>query len=75
MSLAVTEFVDHDAPAVRGFLERSLGDQRRPPRELAVELHRAIRDGLDYEIYGADLSRAGLRASTTAVAARGLCLH
>ena len=71
MSLAVTEFLDHDAPAVRAFVERTLGDLRRPPRELAVELYHAIRDGIGYEIYGADLSRAGLRASSTvAVRAR-----
>ena len=35
----------------------------------------AIRDGIGYEIYGADLSRAGLRASSTVAAGRGLCLH
>ena len=76
MSLAATEFLDHEAPAVRAYLQRVLGDDLdRPARELEVTLYTAIRDGIGYEIYGADLSRAGLRASTVATSARGLCLH
>jgi hypothetical protein len=75
MSLAATEFLDHEAPAMHAFLARALGDLDRPPRALAVDLHYAIRDGVAYEIYGADLSRTGLRASTIAESGRGLCLH
>jgi hypothetical protein len=73
MSLAVTEFLDHDAPAVQAFVDRVGRD--RLPRESAVALFSAIRDGIGYEIYGADLSRAGLHASAVAGTGRGLCLH
>ena len=45
------------------------------PRERAVDLYYLIRDGLEYEIYGADFSREALQASAIAQSAKGLCIH
>src|SRR5690606_9685208 len=67
--LAVTEFLDHDHPAVTAFVADALAGRWGTPKENAVALYYAVRDGLDYEVYNADLSRAGLRAS--AIIARG----
>jgi transglutaminase-like putative cysteine protease len=70
--VGATEFLDHHTPAVREFAARAAGDT---PRERAVDLYYLIRDGLEYEIYGADFSREALRASTIAQSTRGLCIH
>jgi transglutaminase-like putative cysteine protease len=70
-----TEFLDHASPEVRGFLERVAPDRGRPPRELAVALYYAIRDGIEYEIYGVDFARERMRASAVVEQGRGLCVH
>jgi hypothetical protein len=70
-----TEFLDYESDAVREFLDAVVPDRERPAREHAVDLYYAIRDGLHYEIYGADLSREGLRASSVVERKRGLCIH
>jgi transglutaminase-like putative cysteine protease len=72
---APTEFLDHQAPAVQAFLARTLPDRDRPAAELAVELYYAVRDGIEYEIYGVDFSRAAMRASGVVEHGRGLCIH
>lgn len=72
--LAVTEFLDHDSDEVAAFVDKTVagGDD---PREQAVKLYYAVRDGLLYEVYGADLSRAGLKASAILRAGTGFCIH
>jgi transglutaminase-like putative cysteine protease len=70
-----TEFLDHSSPAVQEFLARTLTDRDRPATELAVELYYAVRDGIQYEIYGSEFSRAALRASAVLERGRGLCIH
>lgn len=70
--LRATEFLDHDAEPVRAFAAAA-GDGT--PVERAVALYRAVRDGIRYEVYGADLSRSGLRASEVLAAGGGMCLH
>ena len=70
-----TEFLDYEAPAVRDFLARTLPDRARPVSELAVDLYYAVRDGIDYEIYGVELSRPSMRASAVVEHGRGLCIH
>jgi transglutaminase-like putative cysteine protease len=69
-----TEFLDHDAPAVRAFAERAVPDAATDV-ERAVALYYAVRDGVIYEVYGADLSRTGLRASAIATRGSGFCVH
>ncbi|HWH00620.1 MAG TPA: transglutaminase-like domain-containing protein, partial [Pilimelia sp.] len=72
MSTARTEFLDHDAPEVAALVRRAGGDT---PRERAVRLYYAVRDGVRYEVFGADLSRAGLRASAVLRGGSGMCIH
>ena len=70
--LAVTEFLDHDSPAIREFVDRAPGETTS---EKAIALYKAVRDGINYEVYGADLSREGLRASTVLRRGSGMCIH
>lgn len=73
-ALLPTSFVDSDAPEVRDFVDRTV----RPgstATESVVALYYAVRDGVRYEIYGADLSREGLRASSVATTGTGMCMH
>jgi hypothetical protein len=70
-----TEFLDYGTAEVQDFIARALPDTARPDRELAVDLYYAVRDGVQYEIYGADLSREGLRASAVLRRGRGFCIH
>ncbi|OLR95319.1 transglutaminase-like domain-containing protein [Actinokineospora bangkokensis] len=73
-ALAPTGFLDFDSAPVRDFVHRSVR-AGGTPREQAVDLYLAVRDGVRYEVYGADLSRAGLRASTVARVGSGMCIH
>lgn len=73
-ALRATDFLDSGAAEVGEFVAR----WTRPdadPMARAVDLYYAVRDRIRYEIYGADLSRTGLRASTVATARSGMCVH
>ncbi|MEV4498060.1 transglutaminase-like domain-containing protein [Micromonospora arborensis] len=72
--LAATYFLDHDSPEVVDFVARS-APAEGDPTVRAVALYYAIRDGIPYEVYSADLSREGLRASATLRAGTGMCIH
>ncbi|MFE7842139.1 transglutaminase family protein [Streptomyces sp. NPDC057474] len=74
-ALRATEFLDHESDEVRAFVRDALPAGARTPTEQAVALYYAVRDGIRYEVYGADLSRAGLRASRVATTGSGMCLH
>jgi transglutaminase-like putative cysteine protease len=74
-SLAATPFLDYHSPAVTRFVADALRGVPPEPVPRAVALYYAVRDGIRYEIYGADLSRDGIRASRTAAVGSGLCLH
>ncbi|MEG8280482.1 transglutaminase-like domain-containing protein [Streptomyces sp. AHA2] len=74
-ALAATEFIDHHSPEVRDFVRRALPATATTPTERAVALYYAVRDGIHYEVYGADLSREGLRASRVVRTGSGMCLH
>src|SRR5439155_14066151 len=69
--LEATEFLDHTSPEVAEFVAGVPGDDGL---ERAVALYRAVRDRIRYEVYGADLSRKGLRASTVLRGGSGMCL-
>jgi transglutaminase-like putative cysteine protease len=71
---AATRHLDHDALPVREFVRRVVPDGAGSIAK-AVALYYAVRDGIRYDVYGADLSRAGLRASSVLQAGRGFCLH
>ncbi len=70
-----TEFLDHESEEVQGFVRRALSDADVTPTTKAVKLYYAVRDGIRYEIYGADLSREGLRASKVLRTGSGMCIH
>lgn len=73
--LAESPFLDYRSEAVRAFVARAVPDPEVSLREKAVALFYAVRDGVFYEVYGADLSVEGLRASTIATGKQGFCLH
>ncbi|MEW1818831.1 transglutaminase-like domain-containing protein [Streptomyces diastaticus] len=73
-TLAATEFIDHESAEVRAFV-RDAVPAAATPTEQAVALYYAVRDGIRYEVYGADLSREGLRASRVVTGGSGMCMH
>lgn len=72
--LISTEFLDHDSIGVRAFVGRVLKNPGTPT-ENAIALYYAVRDKINYEVYGADLSREGLKASSIISRGRGFCIH
>ncbi|GAA3039955.1 transglutaminase-like domain-containing protein [Actinokineospora globicatena] len=73
--LAATDLLDHESDEVRRFVAAAVPDPGVSDREKAVALFYAVRDGVFYEVYGADMSHEGLRASSVATAKTGFCLH
>ena len=74
-TIADTEFLDHRSAAVQDFVAASGAADEPDPVRRSVHLYYAVRDGIRYEIYGADLSAHGLRASSVATTGTGLCIH
>lgn len=76
-NLAPTELLDHESPQVRRFVEKAVGTDlsKMEPAARAVALFYAVRDGLRYEVYQSDLSRAGMRASAIIDRGFGFCIH
>lgn len=72
---AATEFLDYEHPDVRAFVARAVPDRTVSLTEQTTQLYYAVRDGIDYEVYGVDMSRDGLRASTIVRNGRGFCVH
>lgn len=74
-TLAETEFLDHGSPEVQELVRRTPEEGTATRTERAVWLYYAVRDSIRYEVYGADLSREGLRASAVLRTGAGMCLH
>src|SRR4051794_7827475 len=70
-----TEFLDFTSEPVRAFIARVLRGEVMAPETAAIRLFYAVRDRIRYEIYGADLSSTGFRASTIIGRGSGLCIH
>lgn len=66
-------YVDSDHPAVVAFA-RAHADATMSPRERAVKLYYAVRDGFRYDPYDFDTTPAGLRASRVIESGRGFCI-
>lgn len=66
-------FVDCDHPAVQAFA-RAHADASMTPRDIAVKLYYAVRDGFRYDPYHFDMSEDGLRASQVVESGRGFCV-
>jgi transglutaminase-like putative cysteine protease len=71
-SLAHTAGMDFQHPAVAAFTRRAAGDGT--PRERAVRLYYAVRDGIRYDPYTFRLSPEWLAASRTLEAGSGWCV-
>lgn len=75
-TLSPTEFLDHESPVVREFVDRALsGTGAATDTDRAVALYYAVRDGIRYEVYDAELSRRGLTASRVIERGHGFCVH
>lgn len=74
ITLQATEFLDSGHPVVREFADRA-ADGAHEPTDRAVRLYYAVRDRIRYDVYDADLSRAGLRASAIIGRGAGFCVH
>ncbi|MFD3514431.1 transglutaminase family protein [Streptomyces sp. NPDC058657] len=75
---AATGFLDYEHESVQAFVDKALAGIDRDaagPAGLAVALYYAVRDRIHYEVYGADLSEQGLKASSVIAAGMGFCLH
>ncbi|GAB3931657.1 transglutaminase family protein [Kribbella albertanoniae] len=70
-----TEFLDYETDEVQAFVDHAVKDRSAAPTTNATELYYAVRDGIFYEVYDADLSPEGLKASSTVRAKSGFCLH
>ncbi|MBV9013762.1 MAG: transglutaminase domain-containing protein [Pseudonocardiales bacterium] len=73
--LAPTDFLDYRSAEVQDFVQRWAPATVGTDTERAISLYYAVRERVRYEVYGADLSRSGLRASRVLRAGSGLCIH
>jgi len=71
--LQATPFIERDAPAVRAFVARVVGDATTDI-EKAVRLFYAVRDEIRYDPYSIELSVEGMKATTTLARQRGFCI-
>jgi transglutaminase-like putative cysteine protease len=72
--LASTDLIDSAHPALAAFAHQAAGAEAASPRERAVRLYSAVRDGLRYDPYRIDLSAAGMRASHALAIGHGWCV-
>ena len=70
--LTATAFIDADHPEVQAFARRYATGNT--PRQQAVALALAVRDGFRYDPYRLDLSPQGMRASTCLAQGHGWCV-
>lgn len=74
-SLKPTYHLDTESDSVQRFIDAAAPDRTVPKRELAIRLHDAVRDKIRYDVYRADVSRDGTRASAIINRGRGFCVH
>lgn len=73
--LRPTQYLDYESPEVRKFVDRWAPADMGDPMTRAVALYRAVRDRIAYEVFGADVSQEGVRASEIVARRSGFCLH
>lgn len=71
--LKPTEFVESDSPEIQAFAEKIVAGAATP-REKAVKLYYAVRDGILYDPYRIDIARESFKASTTLRRGYGYCV-
>jgi len=65
--------IDSDHPKIVEYARRVAGEG--PPREKALRLYYAVRDGLRYDPYNTPMKREAYRASTTLATGHGYCVN
>jgi transglutaminase-like putative cysteine protease len=70
-----TYHLNYEHDVVQRFVDEAVTDRAAPPVELAIQLHNAVRDGIRYEVYDADLTPEGTRASAIIERGQGFCVH
>lgn len=73
--LQQTDFLDYRSDEVQDFVDRWVPAVASTDTERAVSLYYAVRDKVLYDVYGADFSRSGLRASQVLRTGSGMCIH
>lgn len=73
-ALEATPLVDSNHPAVGAFTCRALAGIGTHPRERAVALYYAVRDGFRYDPYGLDFSPSAMKASRVLETGSGWCV-
>ncbi len=73
-TLQPTKFVDSDHPEVMAYAKQVVGTEA-DPKQQAIKLYYAIRDGFRYDPYHIDLSEEGLKASTMLARGSGYCVE
>ncbi len=73
-TLRATEFLDCDSQTVADYTDRVIGSETDPVKQ-AVKLFYAVRDRIRYDVYGVDMSRQGMKASTIIKNKVGFCIH
>lgn len=71
--LKPTEFIDSDSPEIQAFAQKTVMGATTP-REKAVKLYYAVRDGIYYDPYRIDHVREGFKASKILGKGYGYCV-
>lgn len=71
--LRPTEFIDSDSPEIRDFAQKAVGDATTP-KDKAVILYFAVRDGIYYDPYRIDPSPNAYKASNILRQGYGYCV-
>lgn len=72
-NLQPTSFIDSDNSAVIDFAKEAIGNET-DPKEQAIKLYYAVRDGFRYDPYRIHFTPAGLKASTVLTQGYGYCV-
>jgi len=71
--LIPTEFIDSESPSIQAFAQQAVAGATTP-REKAVRLYYAVRDGIYYDPYRIEPSRNSFKASTILRQGHGYCV-
>ena len=73
-TLQATEFLDYDTQTVADYTNQVVGSEQDPVKQ-AVKLFYAVRDKIRYDVYGVNMSRQGMKASSIINNKVGFCIH
>ena len=73
-TIQATEFLDFDSQIVADYTDQIIGSEPDPVKQI-VKLFYAVRDKIRYDVYGVDMSRQGMKASSIIKNKVGFCIH